>query len=288
MVSRWLEPHVGPVETVVIKTSGDRGDRDVVGAFVKQIQEAVLSGAVDIGLHCLKDLPTEPVFGLSLGAYLQREDPRDTLICRGAWQDLTKGATIGTGSLRRLAQLAAIRPDFNFKPLVGNVDTRLRKLMAGEYDGIVLAMAGLLRLGLFDSWSDSEFAELSIQPLTPEQMLPAPGQGVLVLETRAGEESRVSVLDHEATRMAASAERAFLASIGGGCSVPAAALAEFDGKTTSVEGLVAAPDASEALRGHVADEDPVLAGETLATRLISRGARDLLAREPVRVGGFGG
>jgi hydroxymethylbilane synthase len=280
-VSRLLEPTVGPVEIVVIKTSGDHGNREVLGAFVKQIQESLLKGAVDIGLHCLKDLPTEPVPGLNLSAYLEREDPADVILSTTPWRELPAGAVIGTGSLRRSAQLSALRRDFKYKPLVGNVDTRLRKLLEGEYDAIVLAIAGLRRLGLLDGWSDSAFFAIQIQILKPEEMLPAPGQGVLVLETREGSLSELSALDHAPTRMASMAERAFLNSIGGGCSVPVAALATSVGKTTDLEGLVAAPDGSEAVRGRVAGEDSVLIGESLAARLIARGAKELLTRQPV-------
>lgn len=280
-VSRLLEPIVGQVEIAIIKTSGDRGNRDVLGAFVKQIQESVLEGAADFGLHCLKDLPTEPVRGLTLAAYLEREDPCDVILSDRPWRQLPTGALIGTGSLRRSAQLSALRPDFKFKPLVGNVDTRLRKLLDGEYDAIVLAIAGLRRLGLLDTWSSSDFAEILIQPLKPEEMLPAPGQGVLVLETRDGEFNELAALDHSPTRKASMAERAFLHAIGGGCSVPVAALANSDGLSVDLEGLVAAPDGSEAVRGRVAGEDPVLVGESLAARLIARGAKDLLARQPV-------
>lgn len=280
-VSRLLEPIVGDVEIVVIKTSGDHGNREVVGAFVKQIQESLLEGSVNLGLHCLKDLPTEPLQGLTLAAYLEREDPSDVLLSREPWRQLPAGALIGTGSIRRSAQLSALRPDFNFKPLVGNVDTRLRKLLDGEYDAIVLANAGLRRLGLLENWSNSDFSKVQIQRLTAEEMLSAAGQGVLVLETREGELSEVSALDHTPTRTAAMAERAFLHSLGGGCSVPVAALATSDGVHVDLEGLVAAPDGSEAIRGRASGEHPVLLGQNLAGRLIARGAKDLLTRHPV-------
>lgn len=281
-----MEPIIGPVEIVVIKTSGDRGNREVLGAFVKQIQEALLANQVDVGLHCLKDLPTSPTPGLDLVAYLEREDPSDMILSVIPWQDLPTGAIVGTGSLRRSAQLAALRPGLRFKPMVGNVDTRLRKLLDGEYDAIVLAAAGLKRLGLLDAWANSEFSAIRIQPLTFEEMLPAPGQAVLVLEVRHAALAELSLLDHQPTRQAAIAERAFLGVLGGGCSVPVAALASSDGSVVSLEGLVAAPDGGKAIRGKVAGEDAVLMGESLAARLIAQGAKELLARVPSMIGGL--
>ncbi len=264
------------VEIVPIRTSGDRGDREVLGAFVKEIQLALLANEIDVALHCLKDLPTAPVPGLTLTAYLKREDPRDTLISRGpALMDLPQGAVVGTGSVRRTSQLAALRPDLVFRPLMGNVDTRMRKLMAGEYDAIVLAIAGLKRLGVLDAWTASEYGSLVVHTLEPEQMLPAPGQAVLVLETRAADPAAEAVrpLHHAPTQAAADAERTFLHAFGGGCSVPVAAL----GKDGGLTGLVATPDGRTILRGTAPD------GSALAQQLGAQGAFDIV-RSVARVG----
>lgn len=260
---------------MTIKTSGDRGERERLGAFVREIQEALLRDEIDVALHCLKDLPTQAVPGLALSAYLPREAPNDALITRGeVLADLPAGAIVGTGSVRRTSQLAARRPDLVFRPLMGNVDTRMRKLMAGEYDAIVLAIAGLRRLGVMETWQESEYASLTVHVLTPEEMLPAPGQAVLVLETRANDDDAIAAVLplHDApTQLASEAEREFLRAFGGGCSVPVAALA-IDGTLT---GLVASPDGKTVLRGTGTN------GAALAEELGARGAFDLFqARIP--------
>ena len=255
------------VEIVTVRTSGDLGHREVLGAFVKEIQVALLESRADVALHCLKDLPTRPVEGLALSAYLEREDPRDALISRGpTLMELPEGSVVGTGALRRTSQLAAARPDLRFLPLMGNVDTRMRKLMLGEYDAIVLAVAGLKRLGGLGA----EFDSLVVHPLETGTMLPAPGQAVLVLETRTGDPAAEAVrfLEHAPTRAAADEERRFLAAFGGGCSVPVAALGSGDG----VEGLVASPDGRTVLRGRGR------CGETLARELGARGAFEIVRK----------
>ncbi len=257
------------VEIVTVRTSGDKGHREVLGAFVKEIQESLLRGEVDVALHCLKDLPTTPVPGLTLGAYLPREDPRDALISRGpSLTELPECSVVGTGSLRRTSQLAAARSDLRFLPLMGNVDTRMRKLMVGEYDAIVLAVAGLKRLGVLEDWHASEYRSLTVHPLESDTMLPAPGQAVLVLETRTGEGEAVRFLHHAPTQAAADAEREFLHAFGGGCSVPVAALAA-DG---ALVGLVASPDGRTVLRGEGTD------GSALARELGARGAFEVVNR----------
>ena len=260
------------VEIVTVRTSGDLGHREVLGAFVKEIQVALLEGRVDVALHCLKDLPTRPVPGLALSAYLEREDPRDALISRGpSLTELPEGSVVGTGSLRRTSQLAAARPDLRFLPLMGNVDSRMRRLMLGEYDAIVLAIAGLSRLGVLDEWHTSEYRSLSVHPLGPDTMLPAPGQAVLVLETRADDTASIDAvrfLHHAPTQAAADAERVFLAAFGGGCSVPVAALAEPSG----LRGLVASPDGRTVLRGIGTD------GAALARELGEQGAFEIVRR----------
>lgn len=269
------------VEIVTIKTSGDQGIRDRLGAFVREIQEQVLAGGVDVALHCLKDLPTEPIPGLSFAAYMEREDARDTLISRGAsLAELSMRAIVGTGSVRRTSQLAAARRDLSFRPLVGNVDTRLRKLMEGEYDAIVLAIAGLKRLGLAIG-ADGQLAAypgLTVRPLPYSSMLPAPGQAVLVLETRSGEEGLASALDHLPTRQCSLAERAFLRRFGGGCSVPVAAFASIESDELTLTGLVASPDGRQVLTASRVGSplSSVELGISLAEELGERGAFEIV------------
>ncbi|AIE84304.1 porphobilinogen deaminase [Fimbriimonas ginsengisoli Gsoil 348] len=242
------------VEIVTIRTSGDRGERERLGAFVREIQEALLANQVDVALHCLKDLPTEPVPGLSLSAYLEREDARDTLISRGpGLESLPEGSVIGTGSLRRTSQIANVRNDVVFKPLVGNVDTRMRKLIEGEYDAIVLALAGLKRLGLMEDWGRSEYKELVVWPKSVETIVPAPGQAVLVLETREADAAAIeliSPLHHSLTSACSRAERSFLQAFGGGCSVPIGAYAQVNEHGFGMIGCVASPDGKQYLKGN--------------------------------------
>ena len=290
MVSGLLQPIFGPVEIVPIKTSGDRGDRDKLGAFVREIQESLLEDRIDIALHCLKDLPTEPVPGLVFAAHLEREDPSDTILSSTRWRELPHEAVIGTGSLRRSAQLASVRPDFKFKPLVGNVDTRMRKLMEGEYDAIVLAVAGLKRLGLTETWASSPYAQIRVQPLTSDEMLPAPGQAILVLECAdSKQELQKNLLqfDHAATRRAATAERSFLRAFGGGCSVPVAALARSTGSNIALSGLVASPNGRQVMRRQASGHDGADVGSGLARQMIDEGALELFERSPLNVGGSG-
>jgi hydroxymethylbilane synthase len=271
------------IEIVPIATSGDKGDRDVIGSFVREIQHALLENRVDAALHCLKDLPTEPVAGLILAAHLEREDPRDALIARiASFLDLPDGCHVGTGSVRRTSQLAFLRPDLRFSPLLGNIDTRLRKLAEGQYDAIILAVAGLSRLGLMDSWA-STHPGLTVTPLGFDEMLPAPGQGVLVIETRASDsasESIVSILNHEPSRLCSAAERLFLAEFGGGCSVPVAAFGTFHNGAVHLSGLVASPDGSRILRGTSTGETPAEAAGFLFEELRSKGALEIFGGMP--------
>lgn len=266
------------VEIVPIKTSGDRGNREVLGSFVKEIQESMLRDEIDISLHCLKDMPTRPVDGLTFGAYLVREEVSDALISREhPWADLPQGAVVGTGSVRRTSQLAAQRPDLQFKPLVGNVDTRMRKLQEGVYDAIVLATAGLRRLGVLDSWETSEYKDLKVESL---EILPAAGQAILVLEMPIGSKfaDKITQLNDLPTEQSGVAERAFLNAFGTGCSMPVAAQATVNGGTLTLEGLVASADGQTVLRGTEfgpADEASEI-GVRLATILCEQGARDLL------------
>lgn len=270
------------IEIVPIKTSGDRGERERLGAFVGEIQDSLQRGDVDIALHCLKDLPTTQVEGLGLAAYLPREDVRDTLISRGkTLLELPYEAIVGTGSLRRTSQIAGQRDDLRFRPLVGNVDTRLRKLLEGEFDAIILAMAGLKRLGLIREWENSTYGSLQIHPLEAEEMMPAPGQAVLVLETRRGDAISVRVagaLNDVPTALAADSERAFLQRFGGGCSVPVGAWARISESQLILNGRVASPDGRVQFSGQVSGkpEDGILLGRELAEHLGSQGAFDVV------------
>ncbi|HEV2859657.1 MAG TPA: hydroxymethylbilane synthase [Pyrinomonadaceae bacterium] len=281
-----LDPRVA-VRVEVIKTKGDVM-RDVPlaviggqGAFTKELETALLERRVDIAVHSLKDLPTIVPEGLSIAAVPAREDPRDALVLKAgtdaggaSLSRLPEGATVGTSSLRRIAQLRHLRPDVQIKDLRGNVDTRLRKLDEGGYDALILASAGLRRLGLA--------ARISA-PVEPAEMLPAVGQGALGVETRADDEAAgalVSRLDHAPTRAAVVAERALLRHLGGGCQVPIAAHATVEGDRLILDGLVAALDGGRLIRDRLesATADAASAGERLAARLNERGASSLLAR----------
>lgn len=270
---RAMHPEI-PVETVIVHTSGDRGQREVRGAFVKELQHALLEGRIDLAVHSLKDLPTDPVPGLRLAAVLEREDPREALIaCNGwTWTTLPAGARVGTGSPRRTAQLRALRPDLAYLPPIGNVDTRLRRLEEGRYEAIVLAVAGLIRLGRSEAITE-------IFPL--DQVLPAPGQGAIAVEIRADDaraQALAERLNHPPTWWAVTAERAFLRALGGGCRVPIAAYGEVRGDRLWLDGLVISPDGRQAIRGQI--EGPAEAaeelGRALAERLRSQGAIRIL------------
>src|ERR1700677_1038862 len=231
----------------IIKTTGDK-ITDVAlsqvgskGLFTKEIEEALLAGAIDVAVHSLKDMPTDLPAGLTLAAIPEREDPRDALIGR-AVEDLPQGARVGTGSLRRSAQLRARRPDLQIEDIRGNVDTRLRKLDEGRYDAIVLASAGLRRLGL-----EHRITEV----FNPSVMCPAVGQGALAVETRddGGEAFRIAKrLEHAASRIAVTAERAVLGALGGGCQAPVGSYAYVHDATLYVIGLIISPDGKHVIR----------------------------------------
>jgi hydroxymethylbilane synthase len=268
------------VRLTVIRTSGDR-IRDVPlasvggkGLFVKEIEEALLAGRIEAALHSMKDLPAVLPPGLTVGAIPAREDPGDVLVAREAHslEDLPPKARVGTGSLRRQAQLLHRRPDLTVVPLRGNVDTRLRRLTEGALDAIVVAAAGLKRLGLTP-------ANAVALPL--EASLPAPGQGALGLEIRAEDRATaalVAVLDDAPSRIAVTAERAFLRRLGGDCHVPVGALGAVRGDSLTLTGLVASTDGRtlirDALTGPAADGEAL--GTALAERLLARGADRLL------------
>jgi hydroxymethylbilane synthase len=262
----------------VITTSGDRFQSGPLkeignkGLFTKEIEEALLDNRIDLAVHSLKDMPTELPAGLRIAATPEREDPRDAMV-GGRLSELPQRARVGTGSLRRVAQLQAARPDLRVEPVRGNVDTRLRKLDEGQFDAIVLAAAGLRRLG---------WAERIAEYLPPETMCPAVGQGALAIETRAdggAAEQAVARLDHAETRAAITAERAVLEVLGGGCQVPVGAHGTVSGDALHVVAVVSSPDGTALIRrdahGGVADAQAV--GEALGQDLLSAGAREILA-----------
>jgi hydroxymethylbilane synthase len=222
----------------------------------------------------MKDVPTQIAPDLKIAAVPEREDTHDALIANRAslLSDLPAGARVGTGSIRRQAQILFLRPDLRILDIRGNLDTRLKKLRDGAYDAIILACAGLRRLGIQDRISSS---------LDHSQMLPAPGQGALAIETRIGDprmDSIMSALNHPATALAVSAERSFLQNMGGGCNVPVAAYARVEQNVVEVEGLVASPDGQRILRDSVRIEVEKLseAVAALSRRILSRGGRDIL------------
>ena len=270
------------VHIEIIKTTGDvKNDPLSViggkGVFTKELEDALLDGRIDLAVHSLKDLPTILPEGLSISAICEREDPRDALVLRGESKngsllDLPNGAVVGTSSQRRLAQLKALRSDVVVRDLRGNVDTRLRKLDEGQYDAVILASAGLVRLGLQERIS----ARIAIN-----EMLPAVGQGAIAIETNSDNGFAVQItsrLDHYETRIACLAERAFLRGLGGGCQFPIAAHAVLEGDTLKLNGLVAKPDGSEILRdslsGPLSNAEDL--GSRLAGQLMAQGAATLL------------
>ena len=275
------------VEVVPMKTSGDRlaqvslGEFGGKGLYVKELEEALLAGRVDIAVHSLKDMPAELPEGLCLAAFPPRDDPRDVLVTRagGGIADVPDGATVGTSSLRRRVLLLSVRPDLRIEAIRGNVDTRLAKLSAGTWDAIVVAAAGLARLGLTPA---------NARPLAPEEFVPAVGQGILAIEARSADRevrALLAAVDDPATRAQADAERAFLRQLGASCHTPVAAHAQLVNGELSLDGFVATLDARRVLRGRVtgAPGSAELLGQKLAGELLARGAREIL-REIERVG----
>lgn len=247
------------------------------GIFVKELEQALLEGAIDLAVHSLKDLPLAEDPRLRLAAVTRREEPRDALISRAgqALRELPAGATLGTSSLRRQSQLRRVRPDLIYREIRGNVDTRLRKVREGPYDAIVVAACGLARLGRL-----SEATEL----LPFDVMLPEPGQGALALQVRAEDVSTAHLcvgLHEPATEAAVTAERAFLKGLGGGCRVPIAAYAELRDSQVYLEGLVVSADGAGAVRGRLSgpSSEARQVGERLAERLRAQGAERLLTRD---------
>lgn len=272
---------------IKIKTTGDKmldvslskiGGK---GLFVKEIEEALLQHKIDIAVHSMKDVPTELPEGLHLGAICKREDPRDALITKiqsprfkiQKFKDLPHGAIIGTSSLRRSCQLMHIRPDFKIVLLRGNLDTRIRKLDEGEFDAIIVAVAGLKRLGL---------SQRITEILQPDISLPAIGQGAIGIECRVKDESinsMVGSLNHFETSISVKAERAFLKRLGGGCQVPIAAYAKIRQGRIIMDGLVGSIKGERIIKGHIegVPDDAEKLGINLAEDLLAKGAKEILA-----------
>ena len=278
-----LNPQID-VRVEIIKTTGDvKNDPLSViggkGVFTKELEDALIDGRIDMAVHSLKDLPTVLPEGLWISAICEREDPRDALVLRTGFEvehaslaGLAAGTVVGTSSPRRLSQLKALRGDVVVTDLRGNVDTRIRKLDEGQYDAVILATAGLVRLGLQDRIN----ARISVA-----EMLPAVGQGAVAIETRSDDELTIEAtrkLDHLQTRLACLAERSFLRSLGGGCQFPIAAHATINQELLNLDGLVAKPDGSQIFRGSLSSAlvDPEALGSELAERLIQQGARNVL------------
>lgn len=287
-LARWQAEHVASllrqrepgleVRLVEIVTRGDKilevplAQVGGKGLFVKEIEDALLGGRAEIAVHSMKDLPAALAAGLTLGAVPEREDPRDALCSRGRrLEELSRGARVGTSSLRRAAQLLSVRPDLHIEPVRGNVGTRLGKLERG-LDAVVLAYAGLRRLGL---------ADRATQVFSTDEMLPAAGQGALAVEARADDADTLGLLaalEHAATRRRTEAERALLRRLEGGCQVPLAAHAEAEGERLRLRALVASLDGTRVVRG---DRSGPLSGAAdlgaaLAEELLGRGAAEIL------------
>jgi hydroxymethylbilane synthase len=265
------------VELVGVTTEGDVSRAQLAqmggtGVFVSALRDRLLTGEIDFAVHSLKDLPTGPAEGVTLAATPRRDDPRDALCSASKLADLPRGARVGTGSPRRVAQLKALRTDLDVVPIRGNADTRLGKVTGGELDAVVLAYAGLRRIGRVD-----EIAEV----FEPDQMLPAPGQGSLAVECRSDHDDLrglLAVLDDPGTRAAVTAERAVLAVLEAGCSAPVGAYADVVGERLDLTAAVVAFDGARQVRlsasGHPADAERI--GRDLAAGLLDRGADQLM------------
>lgn len=286
-VATLLEARGATVEIVIIKTSGDRlQDRPLteIGTkrlFVKEIEDAMLAGSVDLAVHSAKDMPAVLPDGLIVAATLPREDPRDALVLRSgvtapdvssALARLGDRPAIGTSSIRRSAQLRAVVPRAVFAPVRGNVDTRLKKLDAGEYDALILAAAGMRRLGAGDR----------ISTMIPVDVcVPAPGQGIIAIEIRSGDERTrgiVEGIDDSSAGAALTAERAVVTALGGGCQLPLGAIARHDGNNLDLHAIVLSPDGATVLRAHGRGpaSDPADLGRRVAADLAAAGALDVL------------
>lgn len=266
-------------EEKIITTQGDKildqplPEIGGKGLFTQELENELLSGAVHCAVHSLKDLPVESPHGLSIGCVPARAEVRDVLVSNAGYSlaTLPEGALVGTSSLRRAAQILAVRPDVHIQSLRGNVDTRLRKVLNRQYDAIVLAGAGLTRLGL-----DAYVTEW----LPIEVMLPAPGQGALAVQCRTNDHDTLEMLaalEHAPTRSSVTAEREFLSALGGGCSLPVAAFAQHQPSgLLELEALVIAPHGQDAIRLHGSGPHPLPLGQALAQEALARGAATLL------------
>ena len=278
---RSLIPGADAIELEVIETLGDRSPMASLrrmggkGVFTKEIEEALLMGRIDLAVHSLKDLPTEVTPGLRVAALLKREDPRDALISRDGVKlaELPSGARIGTSSLRRRSQLLARRPDLHVSDMRGNVPTRIARMEEGRFDAIIVAAAGLVRLGLIDR---------ATEVIDESMMLPAPGQGVLAIQIR-DDDKRVAEaggkLHDEAAAAEATAERAMLASLGGGCLVPVGARGRVAKSRLSLTGFVGHPSGRPTVRLNAEGpvEAPEALGRSLGAALLAHGAQEILA-----------
>jgi hydroxymethylbilane synthase len=277
-ISSLLRARGHAVELEIIKTTGDK-ITDVAlakvgtkGMFTKEIEEALAEGRVDLAVHSLKDLPTELSAGFELAAVTTREHPNDVFLSvrYEKLRELPLEARVGTSSLRRQAQLKALRPDLDIHPLRGNVDTRIRKLEEGTYDGIILAAAGLNRLGR---------TELVREVIPTDIMCPAAGQGALGIEIRAGDSAvreHLKFLDDAAARATTTCERALLDSLGGGCQVPIGAFAERKDGRLTLHAVVARPDGSSVLQESQTGDNPEKLGARVAKLLLGKGAEQIL------------
>ena len=277
-ISSLLRERGHEIELEIIKTTGDK-ITDVAlakvgtkGMFTKEIEDALAAGRVDLAVHSLKDLPTELPPGFEIAAITRRENPRDVFLSvkYASIQELPTGAKVGTSSLRRQAQLKVVRRDLDIFPLRGNVDTRVRKLEEGNYDAIILAAAGLFRLG------KTQFVK---QVIDEEVMCPAAGQGALGIEIRKGDATireHLGFLDDAAARATTTCERALLNKLGGGCQVPIGAFAEMEDGVLRLIGICARPDGTEAIREVQTGSDPIELGERTGETILRRGGDQIL------------
>jgi hydroxymethylbilane synthase len=277
-ISGLLRAQGHEVELQIIKTTGDKildvalAKVGTKGMFTKEIEDALAAGEVDLAVHSLKDLPTELAPGFEIAAITTREHSNDVFLSvkHASIADLPHGAKVGTSSLRRQAQLKAMRPDLNIHPLRGNVDTRMRKLEEGQYEAIILAAAGLNRLGK---------TQLVKQVIPTDVMCPAAGQGALGIEIREGDTRMrefLAFLDDPNARATTVAERALLNELGGGCQVPIGASATVRDGQIYLDGIVAMPDGTQIIREHAVGTDPVALGQQIGRSLLKRGGQEIL------------
>ena len=268
------------VSTKIIKTTGDKIlDKELSkiggkGLFIKEIEEALLDKSIDLAVHSMKDVPHTLSEDFEIGTVLKREDPRDVLICLNGYDinTLPGGAVIGTGSTRRMLQLSRIRPDFEFIPVRGNIDTRIRKLLNGEFDALVLALAGIKRLG----WQCRE--DLSIDYLDIKDFIPSVGQGAMGLEIRKGDDEvadLIKILNSKDDEVCVMAERAFLREIDGGCEIPVGAYAKIEGNQITIDGFIGDENTKEIFREKIVGnmENFEELGVQLAKNCLSRRSR---------------